>query len=456
MTTLFTMATKQTTDNPFSEQNKGINLFCDILDHYKNANEDTKFFVLFHRREFSIKIKFKVLSDVLVNLFVSPKVKNVLLDLFCKSQRIYYALSKFAHKYQFRKAKVRVNTDLCLNIIDPQYRKTIPIFDKTSRSVFLFTCADLVSIIMTALTHTSNFFIEPRVCKNPYTNIPFQKSNLYSIYFHIQDNYPVIPPLLYSFFMCNFDLNLFFLQNEHVIRCTAVKNYLKNSSTRTLYLEVFHMLHLMHSNLCIDENFPEQLLVDIMRPYLYLYLMFMYSILGSEQRGIYYIIMKKKIGDFIHFNGQFGRKRIDCDKQVKYNCNYPNFTIKDVYRIIETKEYMQWYCYSNTWDIPSPYTSQLRRLNGYSQSLYRTDVDYDDDEPYESVEEEESIPNDTNEIDIPSNTDDAGIRNDTAILSDTPIPSDPGILTDCYEDNEEYSSEEENKEESDVETEEYH
>lgn len=364
--------------NPFTEKN--INLFCDILDHYKNTNEDTRFFVLFNRREFSTKIKFKVLSDILVNLFVSPKVKGVLLELFCKTQRVYSLLSRFAHRYQVRKAKVRVDTDLCLNTIDIQHRKTIPVFDKQTRSVFLFTCADLVNILMTALTHSSNFFVEPRVCKNPYTNMPFPKSVLYSIYFHIQNTYPVVPPLLQSFFMCHFDTNVFLLHNEHAIRSAAVKNYLKNSSIRTLSLEVFHMLHLVHSHFSIDTEFPDHMLVDIMRPYLYLYLMFMYSIHGSEQRGVYYILLKKKMQDFWGFNKNFGRKRVERDRQIHFNWEYPNFTMKHIHDILQTKQYMQWYSYWNTWDIPTPYASQLSRLNTYSPSLYRTDVDYDEDD----------------------------------------------------------------------------
>lgn len=390
MTTIIAATRVESRENLYSEKKQTANLFCDIIAHYINANEDTRFFVLFNRREFTIKIKFKVLSDVLINLFVSPKVKGILLDLFCKSQRIYYSLSKFAHKYKFHKAKVRVDTDLCLNTIDTNYRKTVPIFDKSSRSVFLFTCQDLVNIIITALTHTSNFFIEPRICKNPYTNMPFSKSNLYSIYFHVQQNYPVIPPLLQSFFMCDFDIDVFLLQNEHAIRNTAVKNCLKNSSTRTLYLEVLHMLHLVRSNLSIDPKFPEYLLVDIMRPYLYLYLMFMYSIHGSEQRGIYYLILKKKMEDFFVFNKQFGRKRVDINRKSFFNSDYPNFTIKHINEIIQTKKYVQWYSYWNVLDIiPTPYTSQLRRLSGYSPSLYRTDLDYDEEDDTETNVTEE-------------------------------------------------------------------
>jgi hypothetical protein len=209
--------------------------------------------------------------------------------------------------------------------------------------------------------------------------MPFQKSALYAIYFHIQENYHVMPQLLQSFFMCDFDVDVFMLQNEQAIRNIAVKNDMKNGSISSLYSEVLHMLHLVKSKLMIDSKFPQYLLVDIMRPYLYLYLMFMYSIQGSEQRSIYYLIMKKKIGDFFLFNSQFGRKRVDSDRIVKFNCNYPNFTMQHINDILQKKNYMHWYSYWNTMEIPNPYASQLARLNGYSPSMYRTDVDYDDD-----------------------------------------------------------------------------
>lgn len=378
------------------------NLFYEIVDRYLHSCPHTQFFVLYApSSEFSTHIKFKVLHDVLSNIFVKSSVKEVLFDIFSKSQRNYYAFSRLARKFQYYKAPVRVDFDLYMNHIAPEHPKTIIIYDPPTRSKYMFTCMDLIHIIQSSLMHNRCFMIDPLPCKNPYTNMPFQRSALYTIYFHIQRVYPVIPLFLHTFFIANFEIAIFVANNSQYIRNTIVKNYLKLSTTNTLYIEVLHMLHIVNSKFFIHHHFPEDTLVDIMRPYLYLYFMFIYAINDSETKGMYFVILKQKMNDFYRYNPRFGRK-ISTGRIVTYRDNSPYFTMSHINEIIAKKEYEQWYL--NMWTIPTRYRAQLSRHRGYAPPLFHTDIDDDYESSYDDYVPYTEYSDDSRGISIGSNT----------------------------------------------------
>lgn len=354
-----------------------MNIFYTIIEKYCLASDDTRFLLLYNGYERKMEIKFKAMMDIQNNIFIMPKVKQLIFDLFNKSQRSYYALSRFARIYMVRKAKMPIEHDLYLNPIDKNDRKSIQLYDRSHKSLYSFTSSDLVRIISTALTHSRNYFIEPLESRNPYTNTPFTKSMLYTIYFHIQKTYTVIPPLLHAFFIDNFDLELFAINNEQLIRNICVDSFLKNSSIDVLYGEVIHMFLFIRSKINISYEFPKNILVEVMRPYLSLYCRYMYSIQGTEQRYIYYTILRRKMMEFRDYNPNFGRKVIKMSGGkiiFDFNSDSPNLTLQNIDEIISKKTYRTWYSYG--WTVPSSYAAQISRYSS-TQSLYRTDVDSD-------------------------------------------------------------------------------
>jgi len=92
----------------------------------------------------------------------------------------------------------------------------------------------------------------------------------------------------------------------------------------------------------IHSEFPKDILIDIMKPYLYLYLINNYHIYGTEKREKCFKLLKIKMKEFYKFNPGFGRKYITTTTDfitgklktiISYNIKHPSFTMSDIKKI---------------------------------------------------------------------------------------------------------------------------
>ena len=261
-----------------------------------------------------IKNKYLFYNENMNNFFLQNDIKIEFDDIFYKTQKICMAFKRFIHLYKYKKSKIAVDTDLSLNPIKENDKHIICIYDNNTK--YLFNILDLIKIIYNSLTNSYRFFSEPLPIKNPYNNIPFNKSNLYNIYFFILFNTYYYSDLFYKFFKTNFNLNQFYIQNEYVLRDYTIYNYVYRNDATILYKDVLNMLQLYNNEKSkskykfkININFPKKLLVDIMRPYLLLYISSNYS-LYKLHKTYYYVQLIHKLSQFIIFNPLFGRQII--------------------------------------------------------------------------------------------------------------------------------------------------
>jgi hypothetical protein len=253
--------------------------------------------------------KFNYLKLIIFNDFFDNETKELFLNNFMKVQRKYYIILRTLRNYRYRKAKLQISTDIFLNPIDVNDKNVFVLFQNNKK--YLFTISDLVNIVNSSLGNTEYFFSKPLICKNPYNNMPFNKADLYNIYFFMKSTPIIIPILFHNFFMANFSLNRFKLDNEDIIRDYAIKDYINNSSEQVLRRRIIEMIkHNYYSdNIKIHNDFPTKKLIKIMKPYLNLYLHSLYST-ESNKKITYDILLNKKIKEFVKFNPRFGRKMI--------------------------------------------------------------------------------------------------------------------------------------------------
>jgi len=268
--------------------------------------------------------KFQWLNSILENMFCSDKFKERAIDLFGSIQKKLSSFSRIAYLYKLKKAPIKIKTDIFLNPIKETDKNVMCIFDSQNLCKYLFTITDLMQIIKKSLMHAPNFFSDPSDCKNPYTNIPFNKSTLYNIYFFIRQRNYVMPQLIHNFFIENFDLERFRKNNLFLIRENAIKDHVDNMETQEAVDYIHSMLRSFYpKKVYISDDFPKQRLITIMKPYLYYYFTSIYS-LCFEKKHEYYHKLESKLRKFFRFNPKFGKKYLKLQAEPVLDLNNIN------------------------------------------------------------------------------------------------------------------------------------
>ena len=292
--------------------------------------------------EKQISRKHLLIGQAVTNMFISNEVKAKLSDIFQKTQRTYLAFSRFANIVRHKINKEKIDFDLRMEPIDLRSKYSISLMHNGAKYYFVLT--DLVNIIQTAITNSDDMFENPLFPKNPYNNLLFTKTQLYNIYFRIKNAFLNIPEWIQLFYNSGFDLDVFKVENEQKLREKYIKNYVNNGSIIVLNEEINSMISFykrIFRRININEDFPKKDLVDVFRPYLFLYIMSIDGIEGIEKKQLSGIILKKKLTEFVSFNENFGRKIVsnqDCRRIVRFNMNHPHFTFKDACESFDKKK----------------------------------------------------------------------------------------------------------------------
>lgn len=243
------------------------------------------------------------------NMFLSTDTTSHLREIFYKSQRTYLAIARFANIVRHKIYKSKIESDLRMEPIDITSKYAVTLLQNGSK--YCFILSDLINIIHNAITYSQDCFSKPLWPKNPYNNVPLSIAHLYNIYFQTGSTYLTIPHWFYLFFMSRFDLNTFSIENEQALREHHIKGYVLNGSVDDLYNDFQNMRKFNKDilrDIHIHEHFPKKDLVDIFRPYVYLYIFSMDSIDGTEKKRMAYMILRQKLTEFVKYNCNFGRK----------------------------------------------------------------------------------------------------------------------------------------------------
>jgi hypothetical protein len=259
--------------------------------------------------KYETRNKFIFLKESMENIFCNDETLIYFFNTFNKIQSVYHSLSRFAFLYKYKKSTIKVDKDMYLNNIVENQRNTITILQNGYK--YLFTITDIINILNTCLGNTDYFFASPRVIKNPYNNMPLTKAMLYNIYYTIKASNFIMPILFHSFFLENFNIALYALNNESIIREYSIKKHIESGIQENLCKEIRGMLstNKYGRRIYIDPDFPNDKLLEIMRPYLYLFYLGNYSV-DFSKRIIKQDELNRRLHKFVNYNCLFGRKNV--------------------------------------------------------------------------------------------------------------------------------------------------
>jgi hypothetical protein len=309
--------------NPKSYCSVNIEQFTkrfDVLDFLKNArasNHDNlithNFLYMFVSKRIkrtTPKIRFQHLNEVLSNIFLDDKHKAIFLLLFGLIHKTYRAFAKLANVYKYKNSRAKISCDLYMNPLEEHDKRVMTIIQSNTK--YLFSITDLINMWNTSLTNAPYFYADPIAFKNPYSNIPFNKSTLYNIYFFIKRQPFIMQTIIQNYFLTNFHLKRFRNENENMIRENRIRNYIYNNEAATKLCSLVKLMLAelkIKPGLRINADFPKETLAEAMKPYLYLWFLYKHS---SDSLLKYDSFKKLKIlmTQFIKYNPLFGRKHI--------------------------------------------------------------------------------------------------------------------------------------------------
>lgn len=247
------------------------------------------------------------------NPFIRPCMQQHILTILCRAIQKKNVLTSFFIRYIRKRRPSYVTTDLALNPladIDPKY--LIDIMHNYKK--YTFKLFDLANIIFNSLTNADDhFFSSPLVIKNPYTNIKFSVQNLYIIYFSMQKRGLFINPLFTLFMQENFNLGLFSLKHEGVIKEYIIDNTIHKLTKQNTCNELVTMFTeitiynaytmLIEPIFSCHDRIPKDILFTF-KPLLFHYFHSLYS-LNSYYRQVEYNKLIKKIIAFKNENPLF-------------------------------------------------------------------------------------------------------------------------------------------------------
>jgi hypothetical protein len=289
--------------------NKYINHILKQTSGIEHVNFIKTIFILSH------KSKFNGLQTNYINtVFTTDNDRELFLCFFSNIQRTYWMLTRFAIFIKKIKYKLNVNHDMFLTPISIKQKNVYIHYE--NNHIYLFTVQDLSRIITTAICNSPQFYSEPLLPKNPYSGVTFSNTDLYNMYFRMKDSLITVPPVMYAYFLSNFNIDTFKNNNQVLIRNVYINQFVKNEDQDEIVEYIYDMLA-PFTRLKIDTEFPESVLVDTFKDVLVNYLRYKYSH-DTSRRSYNYMCVRKRIHEILKSTPGFGRKIFSFVKNKKY------------------------------------------------------------------------------------------------------------------------------------------
>jgi hypothetical protein len=235
--------------------------------------------------------------------------------VFGKLQKKYLALNRFAYIWKIKHATPANTLDLFLNEIDPKKSNILTIYQ--SKKLFYFTVKDFLNIVQRALCNSySDFSVASLSPRNPYNKEAFQSRHYYNAYFQMRYKMGItIPEVFQNWARLGFSLKLIDRKYMSVLQRYAIKNFIWNvDKSHAVYIkdikDMFYEYAVTRRRILIDEEFPDDVLIEKTRGFMYLFYLLKFAGLDESLYDYYDAVLIGGLRELVKFNPAFGRKQI--------------------------------------------------------------------------------------------------------------------------------------------------
>ena len=386
--------------NSNSNNATSFQMYSDFCNEYSDKIKELGVIhYVFTINSFQTSQKFIFIKNIIENMFISQHDKERMQNFIQCTQKHYYALNKFAFICKYKRASSGCSTDMYMNPICENDRNTITILQENTK--YTFTFSDMNKIINKSLYNHYEFYAEPNPIKNPYNNIPFSKSNLYTIYFAIKKSNFMISSVFHNFFLSSFSLAYFINQFEYQLRIKYIENtcHLQNNNldviesadNNPIYDDIIDMINTYNSsntkNITIHPNISQDIIVNIFKPYLNLYYRSIHSITNIDQNK-YFVYYQYMLQQFNIFNPTFGRRivkkihpfKTKTKTYITYNTEHIEFKFPINYYHMYQKSHIDNVSPINPdMEQSHPFPISFNNLNSTAHIYFNDDMSVDND-----------------------------------------------------------------------------
>tara|TARA_B100001093_G_C26859399_1_gene1029170 strand:- start:8074 stop:9381 length:1308 start_codon:yes stop_codon:yes gene_type:complete len=180
---------------------------------------------------------------IIDNDFLSKKDQEFLIDLYILCKMVKNSIQKLTKNFKKKKIiQSEITTDLYFNELSLLPKNHIVNLIQNN-TYYSFRLSDLVNMWMKNLKNTDNLFCKPTELKNPYTNVPFKKHNLYNIFISLVYSPFIIPNLIYEFIKCYCCISKFIMHQYPVLKDNAIHIFVNSAHTFDLMEQINNMMH---------------------------------------------------------------------------------------------------------------------------------------------------------------------------------------------------------------------
>ncbi len=239
--------------------------------------------------------------------------------------RQWTVLRNFINRWKLKRMRLYpVDTDLNLKPLPMSLSETIGLIEQGY--IYRFTLSDLTKIIDTSLQYHEYLFPTPKMPKNPYTNIPFSRHNLYNIIIACKLGGKRISALFQQFMNSDFNIDVFYAHNDRLLRETTIHQYFieNRENVNAFSTDDIHniivwyckTIHVPVTTYRIHPECPTNVFIPIFIPYLKLY--YQYSYLNSINAKNKLLVC---LNQFYIYNPNFGKAYM-IPNQTQQNIRY--------------------------------------------------------------------------------------------------------------------------------------